>query len=125
MRLLSAADQAVGRLDGLSRGLPNPDLFVAMFFRREAVLSSQIEGTQSSLDDLLAFEIEAPGTVQPLDVAETVNYVKAMNAGLKLLGELPLSGRLIRAIHEVLLRGVRGRELHPGRFRTAQNWIGP
>lgn len=125
MRLLSAADQAVGRLDGLSRSLPNPDLFVAMYVRREAVLSSQIEGTQSSLDDLLAFEIEAPGMVQPVDVAETVNYVKAMNAGLRLLGELPLSGRLIRAIHEVLLTGVRGQEHHPGRFRTTQNWVGP
>lgn len=125
MPLLSAADQAVGRLDGLARSLPNPDLFVAMYVRREAVLSSQIEGTQSSLDDLLAFEIEAPGLVQPVDVAETVNYVKAINAGLKLLGELPLSGRLIRAIHEVLLTGVRGQERHPGRFRTTQNWIGP
>lgn len=125
MRLLSAADQAVGRLDGLARSLPNPDLFVAMYVRREAVLSSQIEGTQSSLDDLLAFEIEAPGLVQPVDVAETVNYVKAMNAGLKLLGELSLSGRLIRSVHEELLTGVRGQERHPGRFRTTQNWVGP
>ena len=125
MRLLSEADLALGRLDGLARNLPNPDLFVAMYVRREAVLSSQIEGTQSSLDDLLAFEIEAPGVVTPVDVAETVNYVKAMNLGLRLLSELPLSGRLIRAIHEELLTGVRGQERHPGEFRTTQNWIGP
>ena len=73
MRLLSEADLVLGRLDGLARNLPNPDLFVAMCVRREAVLSSQIEGTQLSLDDLLAFEIEAPGVVTPVDVAETVN----------------------------------------------------
>lgn len=125
MRLLSEANLALGRLDGLARNLPNPDLFVAMYVRREAVLSSQIEGTQSSLDDLLAFEIEAPGIVTPVDVAETVNYVKAMNLGLRLLPELPLSRRLIQAIHNELLTGVRGQERHPGRFRTTQNWIGP
>ncbi|MBU1226046.1 MAG: Fic family protein [Actinobacteria bacterium] len=125
VRLLSEADLAVGRLDGLARSLPNPDLFVAMYVRREAVLSSQIEGTQSSLDDLLAFEIDAPGMVQPVDVAETINYVKAMNTGLRLSAELPLSGRLIRAIHKELLTGVRGQERHPGQFRTTQNWIGP
>lgn len=125
VRLLSEADLALGRLDGLARSLPNPDLFIAMYVRREAVLSSQIEGTQSSLDDLLAFEIDAPGMVQPIDVAETINYVKAMNTGLELLSDLPLSGRLIRAIHEELLTGVRGQERHPGQFRTTQNWIGP
>ena len=125
VRLLSEADLAVGRLDGLARSLPNPDLFVAMYVRREAVLSSQIEGTQSSLDDLLAFEIDVPGMVQPVDVAETVNYVKAMNTGLRLLPDLPLSGRLIRTIHKELLTGVRGQERHPGQFRTTQNWIGP
>ena len=92
VRLLSEADLAVGRLDGLARSLPNPDLFVAMYVRREAVLSSQIEGTQSSLEDLLAFEIDVPGMVQPVDVAETVNYVKAMNTGLRLLPDVPLSG---------------------------------
>ena len=125
VRLLSEADLALGRLDGLARSLPNPDLFIAMYVRREAVLSSQIEGTQSSLDDLLAFEIDVPGMVQPVDVAETINYVKAMNKGLQLLPDLPLSGRLIRAIHEELLSGVRGQERHPGQLRTSQNWIGP
>ena len=76
LKTLSDADRAVGRLDGLARGLPNPDLFVAMYVRREAVLSSQIEGTQSSLDDILAFEVDAPGMVQPADITETVNYVR-------------------------------------------------
>lgn len=125
VRLLSDADLALGRLDGLARSLPNPDLFVAMYVRREAVLSSQIEGTQSSLDDLLAFEIDAPGMAHLADVAETINYVKAMNTGLRLLEDLPLSGRLIRTIHEELLAGVRGQERHPGESRTTQNWIGP
>ena len=125
VRLLSEADLALGRLDGLARSLPNPDLFVAMYVRREAVLSSQIEWTQSSLDYLLAFEIDTPGMVQPVDLAETINYVKAMNTGIRLLAELPLSGRLIRGIHEELLAGVRGQERQPGQFRTTQNWIGP
>ena len=125
VRLLSGADLALGRLDGLARSLPNPDLFVAMYVRREAVLSSQIEGTQSSLDDLLAFEIDAPGMIQPVDVSETINYVRAMKTGLRLLPSLPLSGRLIRTIHQELLTGVRGQERHPGEFRTTQNWIGP
>ncbi len=125
LRLLSTADRAVGNLNGLARALPNPDLFVAMYVRREAVLSSQIEGTQSSIDDLLAFEIDAPGLAQPIDVAETVNYVKAMNTGLRLLGEIPLSGRLIRTIHRELLTGDRGQERQPGEFRRSQNWIGP
>jgi Fic family protein len=125
LRALSDADRALGRLDGLSRSLPNPDLFVAMYVRREAVLSSQIEGTQSSLDDVLAFEVDAPGTVQPADITETVNYVRAMNTGLELLDELPLSGRLIRAVHGELMTGVRGQERSPGEFRRTQNWIGP
>jgi Fic family protein len=122
---LSRADRALGRLDGVARALPNPDLFVAMYVRREAVLSSQIEGTQSSLDDVLAFEASAPGRVQPLDITETVNYVRAMNRGLELLQTLPLSSRLVRAIHKELLTGVRGQERQPAHFRRTQNWIGP
>jgi Fic family protein len=125
LQALSDADRAVGRLDGLARSLPNRDLFVAMYVRHEAVLSSQIEGTQSSLDDILAFEVNAQGVAQPVDITETVNYVKAMNTGIELLGELPLSGRLIRAVHEELLTDVRGQERNPGHFRTSQNWIGP
>jgi len=123
--LLSRADQALGRLDGLAQTLPNPDLFVAMYVRREAVLSSQIEGTQSTLEDVLAFELDAKGREFPKDVEEVVNYVRAMNYGLERLRTLPLSLRLIREIHAELLRGVRGGHRQPGTFRTSQNWIGP
>jgi len=123
--LLSRADQALGRLDGMTQILPNPDLFVAMYVRREAVLSSRIEGTQSSLDDVLAFELDPRGAEVPLDVEEVVNYVRAMNYGLERLAALPLSLRLIREIHAELLRDVRGAERHPGEFRRSQNWIGP
>jgi Fic family protein len=123
--LLSDADRALGRLDGVATVLPNPDLFVAMYVRHEAVLSSQIEGTQSSLDDVLQFEIDSAGKELPKDVKEVVNYVNAMNYGLERLEELPLSLRLIREIHERLLTGVRGGERTPGEFRQSQNWIGP
>src|ERR1700733_8426357 len=107
-RLLSEADHALGRLDGVTSILPNPDLFVSMYVRHEAVLSSQIEGTQSTLEDVLQFEINATGQEHPKDVEEVVNYVRAMNYGLKRLDELPLSLRLIREIHGKLLEGVRG-----------------
>lgn len=122
--LLSEADRAIGRLDGVSATLPNPDLFVAMYVRREAVLSSQIEGTQSSMDDVLAFELDANAKRLPNDVEEVVNHVAAMNYGLERLQELPLSLRLIREIHDRLMRGVRGQEKSPGEFRRSQNWIG-
>ncbi len=125
LKLLSDADRALGRLDGVTTVLPNPDLFVAMYVRHEAVLSSQIEGTQSTLEDLLEFEADAKGKEPPRDVEEIVNYVKALNYGLKRLGELPLSLRLIREIHRELLEGVRGQERTPGEFRRSQNWIGP
>jgi len=124
-RLLSEADLALGRLDGSIQILPNPDLFVYMYIRKEAVLSSQIEGTQSSLQDLLAAEASILPRGRPVDVAEVVNYVAAMNHGIARLGELPVSVRLIREIHERLLRGVRGSMLTPGELRTSQNWIGP
>lgn len=123
--LLSRADRALGRLDGSIQTLPNPDLFVAMYVRREAVLSSQIEGTQSSLQDVLAAEARVLSAEQPDDVEEVFNYVRAMNHGLERLPTLPVSARLIREIHEVLLRGVRGHHLTPGELRTSQNWIGP
>ena len=123
-RLLSAADLALGRLDGSVLTLPNPDLFVFMYVRREAVLSSQIEGTQSSLQDLLAAEAQLLDQV-PHDVDEVVNYVRAMNHGLARLPQLPVSVRLIREIHAELLKGVRGGRLQPGELRTSQNWIGP
>jgi Fic family protein len=123
--LLSKADRALGRLDGSIQTLPNPDLFVFMYVRKEAVLSSQIEGTQSSLNDLLAAEASILAPEQPKDVDEVVNYVRAMNYGLNRLNDLPLSVRLIREIHEQLLVGVRGSRLTPGELRRSQNWIGP
>ena len=123
-RLLSDADRDLARLDALAALLPNPDLFVAMYVKQEAVLSSQIEGTQSTLEDVLAFESEH-ATERPLhDVAEVVNYVRAMNYGIRRLDELPLSLRLIKEIHAELMRGVRGQEKSPGEFRISQNWIG-
>jgi Fic family protein len=124
-RLLSDADRALGRLDGSIQTLPNPDLFVFMYVRKEAVLSSQIEGTQSSLTDLLKAEAEIFDPDVPRDVGEVLNYVMAMNHGLRRLSEIPLSVRLIKEIHARLLEGVRGGNLQPGELRQSQNWIGP
>lgn len=124
-RLLSEADQAVGRLDGVTQVLPDPELFVAMYVLRESVLSSQIEGTVSTLDDVLVFELQPNRPDLPQDVEEVVNHVRAMNYGLDRLAALPLSLRLIRGIHAELLSGVRGSDRQPGEFRTTQNWIGP
>jgi len=123
--LLERANQALGRLDGLAAILPDISLFIYLYVRKEAVLSSQIEGTQSSLSDLLLYEsAEAPGV--PLDdVQEVSNYVAAMNRGLqRLRAGFPLSLRLIREIHQTLLAKGRGSEKEPGRFRRSQNWIG-
>lgn len=122
--LLSKANLALGRLDGTSEILPNADLFVAMYVNKEAVLSSQIEGTQASLVDVLAFEASATEPENPQDIEEVVNYVAALNYGLERLNTLPLSLRLIREIHLRLMAGVRGAEKQPGMFRTSQNWIG-
>lgn len=122
--LLSEADRNIGRLDALASMLPNPDLFVAMYVRHEAVLSSQIEGTQSTLEDVLAYEADAVRDDTPKDIEEVVNYVRAMNHGLTRLPELPLSLRLLREIHAELMKGVRGGDKSPGEFRTSQNWIG-
>jgi Fic family protein len=124
-RLLSDADWALGRLDGIATVLPNPDLFVSMYIRQEAVLSSQIEGTQSTLEDVLQFEIDSKGQEFPKDIEEVVNYVGAMNYGLARLKTFPLSLHLIREIHSKLLVEVRGSNRTPGEFRTSQNWIGP
>lgn len=123
--LLSRADLALGRLDGVTSTLPDPDLFVAMYVRQEAVYSSQIEGTQSSLDDVLVFELDPEGREVPADVSDVVNHIRAMNHGLERLETLPLSLRLIREIHAVLLEGTRGSDRWPGEFRISQNWIGP
>ena len=124
-QLLDQANQSLGRLDGLASVLPNLSLFIYAYVRKEAVLSSQIEGTQSSLSDLLLFENdEAPGV--PLnDVQEVSNYVAALNHGLdRLRGGFPLSLRLIREIHGVLLSKGRESDKQPGEFRRSQNWIG-
>jgi Fic family protein len=111
-------------LDGSIQTLPNADLFVYMYVRKEAVLSSQIEGTQSSLQDVLAAEAKIFSPDRPQDVDEVVNYVRAMNYGLDRLSNLPVSVRLIREIHAELMQGVRGEHLTPGELRRSQNWIG-
>ena len=122
--MLSKADRALGRLDGAIAMVPNPELFVFMYVRKEALLSSQIEGTQASLTDLLAFEAKSYERHRE-DVAEISNYINAMNYGLERLREFPLSLRLLREIQEKLLAGTRGCMQTPGEFRTSQNWIGP
>lgn len=124
LNLLSLADRSLGRLDGITEILPNPDLFVAMYVKKEAVLSSQIEGTQASLIDVLDVE-DVGNTYKEKNVEEVINYIKAMNYGLNRLEQLPLSLRLLREIHEILLENVRGAERSPGEFRKTQNWIGP
>jgi Fic family protein len=125
MEMLSRADRALGRLDGSTEALPNPDLFVMMYVRKEAVLSSQIEGTQASLADVLELEAKVLDPSSPADVEEVVNYVAALNYGIERLKTLPLSLRLICEIHEKLMEGTRGQEKNPGEFRRSQNWIGP
>ena len=122
--LLSQADRDIARLDAIATLLPNPELFIGMYVRHEAVLSSQIEGTQSTLEDVLAFEAQGTSNDSPKDVEEVINYVRAMNHGLRRLSDLPLSLRLLREIHGELMRNVRGGEKTPGEFRTSQNWIG-
>ena len=123
--LLSLADRKLGRLDGITQILPNPDLFVSMYVRKEAVLSSQIEGTQASFADVLGAEWQAGNDSRREAVGEISNYVQAMNWGLAELEHFPLSLRLLRQIHEKLIRGTRGTHRNPGEFRTTQNWIGP
>lgn len=121
---LSLAERALGRLDGITMLLPRQELFLYMYVRKEAVLSSQIEGTQSTLSDLLRFETEAQAG-QPIDdIREVSNYVDAMMYGLERLEDLPLSLRLIREMHERLLQSGRGGTKSPGEFRRSQNWIG-
>jgi len=123
--LLEQANQAIGRLDGLASVLPDVSLFIYAYVRKEAVLSSQIEGTQSSLSDLLLFENEEAPGVPVEDVQEVSNYVATMNHGLeRIRSGFPLSLRLIREIHEILLSKGRGSGKQPGEFRQSQNWIG-
>ena len=122
---LSRADLAVGRLAGEGRRFPNPHLFIRSFVRREAVLSSRIEGTRTTLAELLAAEAGAKDAADSADLREVANYVAALEYGIERLDTLPLSLRLIREIHERLMRGVRGDSATPGEFRRSQNWIGP
>ena len=124
LTLLSKADIALGRLDGAAEALPNPDLFVFMYVRKEAVLSSQIEGTQTSLLEVLEFEAEALEPEPGQDLVEVVNYIATLKYGLTRLDELPVSLRLIKEIHAKLMDGVRGSDKTPGEFRTSQNYIG-
>jgi Fic family protein len=123
--LIERANRSLGRLDGITRLLPEPSLFLYLYIRKEAVLSSQIEGTQSSLSDLLLYENEEVPGVPLDDVQEASRYVAALDYGLKRLREgFPLCLRLIREIHAVLLSGGRGQDKVPGEFRTSQNWVG-
>ncbi len=122
IRLLDEARGALGELKGIAETLPNTDLFVAFYVRKEALLSSQIEGTQCSLDEVIQVD-EKASEMKP--VHEVVNYINAMNEGLEQLKTLPMSKRLLHAIHKRLLSGVRGKEKAPGQYKKSQNWIGP
>jgi Fic family protein len=123
--LLSRADRSLARLDGVITVLPNPDLFIAMYVKKEALLSSQIEGTQASLEGVLEFEADLTPRDDIAEVKEVINYIKALDHGIRRLTDLPMSLRLIREIHRILLEGTRGSRRNPGEFRRSQNWIGP
>jgi len=122
VNLLSKANRSIGILEGVSRQIPNVELFVSMYVRKEALLSSQIEGTQATLDDILDPNIEED-TNQ--NVADVINYIKASQHASRRLSELPICNRLLKETHEILMQGVRGGEKSPGEFRHSQNWIGP
>src|SRR3989441_12556785 len=122
---LSEADRAIGRLAGEGRRLPNPHLLIRTFVRREAVLSSRIEGTQTTLGELLAAEAGAVVERSPEDLREVGNYVAALEYGVRRLKKLPLSLRLVRELHAKLMAGAGGGQAAPGEFRRSQNWIGP
>ncbi|MBA3237389.1 MAG: Fic family protein [Parachlamydiaceae bacterium] len=123
-KLLAEANISLGRLDVMGYLLPNVEHIIAMYVQKEALLSSQIEGTQASMEDLFEYESNLPiKNIQ--DVEEVVNYIKALNHGLKRLEEFPMSIRLIKEVHHILLTDTRGREKTPGEFKRSQNWIGP
>jgi Fic family protein len=125
IRSMSDADRLIGQLSGEGKQLPNPHLLMRPFIKREAVLSSRIEGTQATLGELLASDAGAAVNRSPDDLREVGNYVSAMDYGIKRLNTLPLSLRLVRELHEKLMEGVRGNHATPGQFRKTQNWIGP
>ena len=122
VRLLIEANKQLVKLDMASQFISNADLFISMYVRKEALISSQIEGTQCTLDDVLDPEVEMNAN---LDVSDVINYVKATQYAIKRLDKLPLCCRLIREIHEVLMEEIRGQDKCPGEFRHSQNWIGP
>jgi len=122
VKLLVDANKQLAKLDTASQLISNADLFISMYVRKEALISSQIEGTQCTLDDVLDPEVEANAN---LDVSDVINYVKATQYALRRLERIPLCCRLIREIHEVLMENVRGQDKTPGEFRHSQNWIGP
>ena len=122
--LLSAADRAIGKLNAIDQLVPDVDFFIYMYVKKEAALSSQIEGTQATLIDLVKAEVKLSDEKVPSDVDEIKNYIDAMNYGMRRLKRLPLSWRLVREMHKRLLRGVRGHHKSPGEFRRSQNWIG-
>lgn len=122
MDLLARANRIIGTLEGASRYIANIDLFIAMYVRKEALLSSQIEGTQATLDDILDPKV-AENSNQ--DVKDVINYIKASQYAKERLRDLPICNRLIKEIHKVLMEDVRGDEKNPGEFRRSQNWIGP
>lgn len=119
---LVEANQELAKLDTAAKYIPNTNLFISMYVRKEALISSQIEGTQCTLDDVLDPEVDANSN---LDVADVINYVQATNYAIERLKSLPLCCRILREIHKELMNGVRGQEKNPGEFRTSQNWIGP
>lgn len=122
VELLSNANRNLGLLEGISKQIPNIELFVSMYVRKEALLSSQIEGTQATMDDILDPKLEENTNRH---VADVVNYIKASQYAKKRLGELPICNRLIKETHKVLLENLRGDEKYPGEFRRSQNWVGP
>ena len=124
IRSLSDADRLIGRLAGEGGRLPNPHILIRPFIRREAVLSSRIEGTQATLGELLAAEAGAVVDRSPEDLREVGNYIVALEHGIAQLHKLPLCVRLIRELHSKLMADVRGDQATPGEFRRSQNWIG-
>ena len=119
--LLSEANRLLGNLDGVASALPDRDLFIAMYVEKEAVVSSQIEGTQASLSDVL----QRNNSEKRMETEEIVNYVHSLNYGIELMDKLPISIRYLREIHKELLKGVRGENKNPGELRHSQNWVGP
>lgn len=124
LSLLSDANRSLARLDGIITVLPNPDMFLGMYVKKEALLSSQIEGTQASLEGVLEFEADLTPKDNIEDIKEVVNYIKALNYGIDRLNDLPMSLRLIKEIHKILIEGTRGGSKTLGEFRKTQNWIG-